>query len=459
MDVTYYKSSTFNQFYRPQLTVTSTNNGVFLNGGQVDNQGVEMALRFDDTVGKFNYGTFATWTWNANKIIDLQFRDPETGEIHDGNGMTVAGLGHVQTILHEGGSLGDIYVSSLAQDESGLYKLNNAGMVIPDETMIYAGTTDAKHRLSWGGHLGYGGFTANFLFTARLGGVVVSQTQAIMDYFGVSKDSADKRDEGVLYFNGMKNTDIQGYYQVLGGQQVMSQYVYDASNVRLQEVSLSYDFPVSKWNNWVKGLKLSVFGNNLWMLYRKAPFDPEMTANVGTYNQGIDYFMQPSTRSLGFSVKLKFGGSTASHDLSAAIREPQVVEKIVEKIVEKPVEKIVEKRVEVPVNKNDANLSDDLFFVINKAELRPEEAFKLGRLCRVLEENPEAKITVTGYADSATGTDKINQDLSARRAQVVVDLLKKAGIAASRIISGNVGGDRDKSLSPESNRVAVCIVK
>lgn len=156
---------------------------------------------------------------------------------------------------------------------------------------------------------------------------------------------------------------------------------------------------------------------------------------------------------------MKFGGSTASHDLASAVRGPQVVEKIVEKIIEKPVEKIVEKRVEVPVNKLDASLSDDLFFVINKAELRPMEAFKLGRLCRVLEENPDAKITVTGYADSGTGTDKINEDLSARRAQVVVDLLKQAGIAASRIISGHVGGDRDKNLSPESNRVAVCIVK
>jgi outer membrane protein OmpA-like peptidoglycan-associated protein len=258
----------------------------------------------------------------------------------------------------------------------------------------------------------------------------------------------------------MKNYDVQGFYQTIGRDRgVMSQYVYDATNVRLAEVSLGYDFPVDRWGSWIKGLNVSVVGNNLAMLYLKAPFDPEMTSNVGTYNQGVDYFMQPSTRSLGFSVKVKFGGSTASHDVAAAVREPQVVEKIVEKIVEKPVEKIVEKRVEVPVYKADANLSDDLFFVINQAELRPEEALKLGRLCRVLEENPDAKITVTGYADSGTGTKTINQDLSARRAQVVVDLLKKAGIAASRIVSGNVGGDRDANKSPESNRVAVCIVK
>ena len=463
IDATWYNANTFDQFYTARLSSTSTNSDMILNGGQVNNRGIELALRFDDSVGKFNYGTYVTWTWNRNKIIDLSFVDPQDGKVYGRDGISVGGFGGVHNVLYEGGSLGDVYVTTIATDEHGFYRLNNEGMIMADydeNDMIYAGSTDAKHRLSWGGHLGYGGLVANFLFTARLGGVAISKTQAVMDYYGVSQDTADAREIGYFEFNGMKTSDVQGYYQVLGRDNgVMSQYVYDATNVRLAEVSLGYDFPVSKWNNWVKGLNVSIVGNNLAMLYLKAPFDPELTSSAGTYNQGIDYFMQPSTRSLGFSVKVKFGGSTASHDVAAAIREPQVVEKIVEKIVEKPVEKIVEKRVEVPVYKNDASLSDDLYFVINKAELRPEEAFKLGRLCRVLEENPDAKIAVTGYADSGTGTAKINKDLSARRAQVVVDLLKKAGIAASRIISGNVGGDRDKSLSPESNRVAVCVVK
>ena len=175
--------------------------------------------------------------------------------------------------------------------------------------MIYAGSTDAKHRLSWGGHIGYGGFTANFLFTARLGGIAISKTQAILDYYGISQDTADAREKGYLEFNGMRTSDVQGFYQTIGARDgVMSQYVYDATNVRLSEVSLGYDFPVAKWNcPWLKGLNVSVVGNNLAMIFLKAPFDPEMTSNIGTYNQGVDYFMQPSTRSLGFSVKVKFG--------------------------------------------------------------------------------------------------------------------------------------------------------
>ena len=70
-----------------------------------------------------------------------------------------------------------------------------------------------------------------------------------------------------------------------------------------------------------------------------------------------------------------------------------------------------------------------------------------------------AKITVTGYADSGTGTADGNKTLSEQRAATVVSMLKKAGIAASRISSAATGSDKDVSASPESNRVAVCIVK
>ena len=464
IDATWYRSDTYNQFYTARLSSTSTNSSMLLNGGRVNNQGVEVAVRFDDEKGKWNYGTYLTWSWNRNKIMDLSFVDPLDGQVYGRDGISVGGFGGVHNVLYEGGSLGDVYVTTIATDEHGFYQLNADGMIVADydeKDMIYAGSTDAKHRLSWGGHLGWNGLTANFLFTARLGGVVLSKTQAVMDYYGISQDTAVAREKGFLEFNGMKTNDIQGYYQVLGRDNgVMSQYVYDATNVRLAEVSLGYDFPCKNWG-WVKGLNLSVVGNNLAMLFLKAPFDPEMTSSAGTYNQGIDYFMQPSTRSLGFAVKVHFGGSTASKAAPASApvyvpSEPKVVEKIVEKVVEKEVVKEVVKEVKVPAV---SSYNDDLYFIIGKAEIRPEEALKLGRIVQVLTENPDAKITVTGYADSGTGNDRINSVLSARRAAKVVDMLVEAGIDRSRISSGSVAGDRDASRSPESNRVAVCIVK
>ena len=72
----------------------------------------------------------------------------------------------------------------------------------------------------------------------------------------------------------------------------------------MQEASIGYTIP----RKWLKvcDITVSLVGRNLWMIYNKAPFDPEITASTGTYYQGLDYFMQPSTRTFGFSVRLQF---------------------------------------------------------------------------------------------------------------------------------------------------------
>lgn len=310
LDATYYKSSTFNQFYNPRISSTSESSSYWVNGGQVDNKGIELSLRWSDKIGPVDYSFYGTWSRNANKIVSLEFPD-ENGNVLKRERIPMGGFAGLNTFLYEGGTLGDVYVTTLAVDENNYLQQTDKGMVVPDlseDNMVYAGTTDARDRFSFGGSFGLYGFHLGFLFTARLGGIVVSKTQAVLDYYGISQDSADSREKGYMMVNGMKIYDVQGYYQTIaGGSGVMSNYVYSADNARLQEISFGYDFPVQKWGlKYLKGLNLSVVGNNLLMLYMKAPFDPEMTSNVGTYNQGVDYFMQPSTRSAGFSVKVKF---------------------------------------------------------------------------------------------------------------------------------------------------------
>ena len=86
---------------------------------------------------------------------------------------------------------------------------------------------------------------------------------------------------------------------------MLSHYVYSMTNVRLRELTLGYDLP-SRWFNDKVGMTVSLVGRNLWMISNKAPFDPEITASTGTYYQGLDYFMQPSSRTIGFSVRLQF---------------------------------------------------------------------------------------------------------------------------------------------------------
>ena len=72
------------------------------------------------------------------------------------------------------------------------------------------------------------------------------------------------------------------------------------------------------------------------------------------------------------------------------------------------------------------------------------EGFVAAYQFQILQDNPDAKIEITGYADTATGNDKVNRELSEQRAKAVVDMLTSAGISAGRISYKAAGGDRMK---------------
>ncbi len=310
LDATLYESKTSNQFFEPVLSTASGYSSVIVNAGQVNNRGIEVSARLNEAFGKFNWSTYLTYSLNENKIVSLLdgWTNPVTGEIISLKEIDMGGAGGVKTVLKEGGSMSDVYVTTLKTDEHGAIYVNPSDQTVTADytNFIKAGSTAPRYNLSWGNDLSWKGINLNFLFSARVGGVVVSQTQAIMDYYGVSQATADARNADGVAING-RLIPAKEYYQTVGaGSGVMSRYVYSATNIRLSELTIGYDLPVSNWCNWIKGINVSFVGRNLWMLYNKAPFDPEMTANTGTYNQGYDYFMQPSTRTLGFSVKLKF---------------------------------------------------------------------------------------------------------------------------------------------------------
>ena len=141
----------------------------------------------------------------------------------------------------------------------------------------------------------------------RIGGVCVSATQAMMDRFGTSEASAEARDNGGVIVNGGL-LNPESYYSVVGGGTtgLLAFYTYSATNVRLREMTLGYTLPNKWFNDKLKDVTVSLIGKNLFMFYNKAPFDPELASSTGTYYQGIDYFMMPSLRNIGFSVKLQF---------------------------------------------------------------------------------------------------------------------------------------------------------
>ena len=133
-----------------------------------------------------------------------------------------------------------------------------------------------------------------------------SNTQAVLDRYGVSKSSAQLREAGPIGISG-HNVAVKDYLNIIAqGTGASDFYVYNATNIRLQELSLEYSIP-RKWINNIANVTVAFVGNNLAMIYCKAPFDPELTPSVSsTFYNGVDYFMQPSLRNIGFSLKFQF---------------------------------------------------------------------------------------------------------------------------------------------------------
>ena len=205
--------------------------------------------------------------------------------------------------------MGDLYTSrDFQRDENGNIWVDPSSNNVKAtnlETPRKIGSVLPDGNLGWRNAFSWQGINLTALVAARFGGQVTSMTQMMMDAYGVSQASADARNAGGIRVNkGM--VDAEGYYnEVAGRNGILQEYIYDATNVRLQELSLGYTLP-KKWLANKARLTASLVGRNLWMIYNKAPFDPEATASTGTYNQGSDIFMMPSLRSFGFSLRLEF---------------------------------------------------------------------------------------------------------------------------------------------------------
>jgi TonB-linked SusC/RagA family outer membrane protein len=310
LDVTGYQSNTYNQLFNPVLAPSTGYSSFYVNAGQVMNKGIEASLGVNLNFREWNWTSTATFGFNRNKIIQLlsNYTDHTTGQTVSVDSLSVGGTGSYMMALVKGGSIGDIYVTSLATDEHGYITVGLVSQTVTaaPNTYIKAGNANPRYNIGFRNGFSYKNFNLDFLVNARIGGVCVSVTQAIMDRFGVSKTSAEARDNGGVVING-EIIPAQPYYEIVGGgvAGVGSMYVYSATNVRLAEASFGYTFPAKWFRNKIQGLTIAATGRNLLMLYRAAPFDPETTANTGTYYQGIDYFMQPSLRGIGFSVKVQ----------------------------------------------------------------------------------------------------------------------------------------------------------
>lgn len=311
INATYYRTNTRNQFFKLPALSGDKYAYRYVNAGNIQNEGWELTLDVAPVMKRdFIWKTTLNFSSNKNRIIELHEQLKEFVY-----GPTSFSSSYAMKLV-KGGSIGDIYGKAFVRDGSGniVYEAGGENKGLPqvegDGNMVKVGNANPLFSMGWSHTLSYKGVSLYFLIDCRYGGDILSQTQADMDMYGVSKTTADARDDGYIMLEGHRVENVKGFYKnVVGGRAgVTEYYMYDATNVRLRELSLNYQLPAG----WIaktkvfKDIQLSFVGRNLFFIYKKAPFDPDLVLSTGNDNQGIEVYGMPTTRSWGFSIKCEF---------------------------------------------------------------------------------------------------------------------------------------------------------
>jgi TonB-linked SusC/RagA family outer membrane protein len=294
-DLTLYQSIMSNQYLE-----ISTSSGQLkpINSGRVRNRGIEFSsnyrMRFN---ADFRWITGINLAYNTNKIL-------KTYTPKDGNSVDItigANSLSMQSKFIEGGAYGDLYGKDFTY-ENGKIKLVNGKPQISQEYTRFLGNTTAKVTYGWNNTFSYKDLSLYVLLDGKIGGKVISLTESELDRYGLSLASADARktNGGKVTLPDGQEVTARDYYEALGAEQF--DCIYDASNIRLREVSLGYTlydvFGPSR------NLTISLIGRNLGFIFKKSPVDPDVSATAGNTFNGIEMYGLPTTRSFGLNIKL-----------------------------------------------------------------------------------------------------------------------------------------------------------
>lgn len=304
IDFTYYDINSKDQFIRISQPVEDYT-AFFVNAGEITNTGIEFTINAKPIVNQdFTWNTALNYSHNKNKIVKLH---PDTQSIGQG------GAEGIRVTLVEGGSISDIYAFKFQRDDQGRIKLDETnGKPLKTGTRELIGNAEPDYMLGWSNDFSYKAFNLNLQINGKFGGFVASQTEALLDGYGVSERSAVARDRGYEIINAVQGgkavsqIDPFKYYDTIGGRNGIDEpHIYDRTSIRLAQLALSYNFDVAN-ASWIKDASLSFVGNNLFYFYKEAPFDPEITQSTGRNNPGVDSYNLPSTRTYGLNLSLTF---------------------------------------------------------------------------------------------------------------------------------------------------------
>ncbi len=307
VEFTYYDTKTLNQIFFIQAAPNPqgyTQN--IVNAGEITNKGIELVIDGKPIVtDNFTWNSTLNFAQNENKVVSVH-PSLQNGEAI----ITGRGVNGYEFSLIEGEDFGSIKARSLVRDENGVPVINSSGTLQSTEFTTVA-HAQPDFTLGWNNSFNYKDFSFSFLIDGKFGGNVVSVTEAVNDKYGVSQATADARNTNGGLINVVDENGVasqitgQEYYNAIGGRDgMLGEYVYDATNVSLRELSIGYKLPIE--SDFFESIRLSLIANNLFFLYKEAPFDPNITASTGLGLQGVDIFNQPSTRSFGLNVNINF---------------------------------------------------------------------------------------------------------------------------------------------------------
>ncbi len=319
-DLTYYHTDLTNSYF---VAPSASGKATPVNTGLIRNQGIETTVTYNMLKGDWIWKTAFNFSYNHNEIVKT-FKN-QRGEAARME-QNIAN-GKILVRYEEGGSYGDMYTLDFRRnpDNSIWISPNTGTPQLSKNKYVYLGNMNSKFQLGWSNTISWKDLSLYFLINGRIGGKTISLTEAYLDSYGMSKRSADARlnaeknnivwtsRDGSVTKPGMYIGEgdarvivpVEEYYKTVGGQVFASDYVYDATNFRMAEISLGYTLR-NLFGGTIKSLNLSVVGRNLFFIYKDSPVDPEISLSTMNGMGGVDVFNMPSTRSFGINLKLEF---------------------------------------------------------------------------------------------------------------------------------------------------------
>ncbi len=312
LDLAAYNTDTENQYFLVDNTTGTGYEKYFINAGKIRNTGFEATIGFTPVrTEDFEWNGSLNFATNKNVVKSLP-------EQYAKDGLIVSGSKSSEFMykLYEGEEWGGLYVKSVKRDEEGrviVTEKNGVQTLENVDDKRYVGNVNPDFTMGFSNTLRYKDLVFSFQIDGRFGGKAMSLTQGFLNAYGRSAESADARLAGGVKVPAVtpdgqpydKPIDAEVWYKSNEGRAA----VYDATNVRLRELSIGYSLPQSlmEKSRFIKGATLSFVMHNVCYLFRDAPFDPEMVLSTSSNSlANLDNFSIPLSRNMGFTLNLKF---------------------------------------------------------------------------------------------------------------------------------------------------------